>query len=298
MITEVLAPASTANLGPGYDRLGLALKKYVKVYARPAASWNVQTRGFGDGILPTDGRNLIAMIYTDTCTDQGWSAEPLDLLVENDIPTERGLGSSSTAVVAGVVLAFMRHCSSKFEKKDIFEIACEFEGHPDNVAPAIFGGLQDSSRNDKVWLAETRVLDPRIRLAVAIPRTFANTKKMRGLVPASFTEEQEAATEKAVETLLRGLASGDRSALKASEWDVKHQPYRFPALAESKRLYDLFRENPTIAGAFLSGAGPTVGGWCFLDDLAAVGKLGELAGNADFGILGADTSGVQMKNME
>ncbi len=290
---EVTVPASTGNLGPGYDILGLALCKYLYVSARPANSWQVITHGFGEGELPTDGRNLIARTVTDTCADRRWPLTPLAVEVRNEIPTERGLGSSSTAIVAGVILAFLVN-ADHFEKDEIFEIATEFEGHPDNVAPAIYGGLRFCGGATGNWFAHPKPIHERIRLAVAVPTTPANTKTMRGLLPATYSEKDERTTREAVETLLRGLAEGDPSALIASEWDVKHQPYRFPALPESERLYRLFQKESTIVGAFLSGAGPSVAGWFFEENRARVQSLGESIG-AHLEILAPDQKGAQWR---
>jgi homoserine kinase len=267
-------PASSANLGPGYDRLGLALALHFSLQAETASDWQMTNRGEGAAMLPTGKDNLVTATYIDICHHLGRPATPLHIESENQVPVGIGLGSSSTAVVAGVLLAHMVHVPERFSKNDIFQIAANLEGHPDNVGPAIFGGLLDSQQTvDGTWTAEQRTLHPDILTVLAIPDEPASTTVMRGLLPPAYTAEQEAQTEKAVTSLLNGLAKGDRSALEASQWDVKHQPYRFPALPQSARIYELFKSEPAVAGAFLSGAGPTVAGWFFREDRETIERL-------------------------
>ena len=290
MKVNLKIPASSANLGPGYDVLGMALNKYLEVSATRSEQWLVETTGEGAGVLPTDGRNLIAQTYTDICADQGFDASPLHIQVNNGIPVERGLGSSSTAIVAGALLAFLFHGEGEVDKQKVFEIATELEGHPDNVGPALLGGLRECGGLPGNWFALRRRIHYHIRLAMVIPRFPANTKTMRGLVPASFTDEQEQTSREAIGALLQGLSSGDPKGLVASEWDVKHQPYRFPALPESHEIYKRFQQSPLIAGAFLSGAGPSVAGWFFEKDQAAVEAFGSEL-DVDLEILNVDTEG-------
>ncbi len=294
MIYEVRVPASSANLGPGYDTLGLALCKYLRVTARHADSWLVQTRGAGHGELPGDERNLIVQTVLDICGDRGWPNRPLAMEVENEIPIGRGLGSSSTAIVAGVVLAFLCHGPDHFSKEDVFAIATELEGHPDNVGPAIFGGLRQCGGSSGCWFARERPIHQQIRVAVAIPSTSADTHLMRGLLPAQYTDEEEATTRRAIKTLLHGLAVGNPASLTASEWDVKHQPYRFDSLPCSAELYRLFQAEPAIAGAFLSGAGPAVAGWCFQHDRSRLDPLRNTI-DAALEILEPDHRGTQWR---
>ena len=272
--------------------LGMAVARYIHITARPAETWKVTTIGAGSDVLPTDSRNLIATIMMDTCSDQHWQAQPLEITVKNDIPIERGLGSSSTAVVAGIMLAFLAHGPREIDRQKVFSIATEFEGHPDNVGPAIFGGLLECGGSTGNWFAHSRPIHPDLRLVVAIPRVTANTKAMRGLLPASYTPEQEAVTQRAITTLLKGLEVGDPKGLIASEWDVKHHPYRFPALPESYKLYQLFQSEPAIAGAFLSGAGPTVAGWVMEKDTAVVEALASRV-DGELQVLPPDIDGVQ-----
>ena len=289
MQLHLKVPASTANLGPGYDRLGLALALAFEVRAQPAADWQLVHRGEGADQLPTDTKNLVAATYLDICHHKGWPATPLTIESQNQVPCGLGLGSSSTAVIAGIVLAFLSH-GKAFSKDDVFQIAADLEGHPDNVGPAIFGGLQDCWHEPGHWRADRQPIHPDLLLALAIPQEPASTKVMRGLLPASYSPEDEERTAKAITTLLSGLAKGEAAALEASQWDVKHQPYRFPALPESAKYYAAFQREPAIAGAFLSGAGPTVAGWFFKRDRPAIERLGERMGK-DLLVLEPDHQG-------
>ena len=266
MIYEITVPASTSNLGPGYDKLGLALNRYLRIRARPAEDWRVITQGEGRDALPTDERNLIVRTLLDVSADLGKETGPLAIEANNEIPIERGLGSSSTAIVAGVLLAHLIHKPNDFDKDDLLQIAVEFEGHLDNLAPAILGGLRVCGKIDNVWTATSLPIHEKIRVAVAIPEVRAKTTEMRGVLPTIYSDEDEAVTSEAIDRLLAGLASGAAEGLAASERDVKHHPYRFPLLPESYRIYQEFQKEPFIAGAFLSGAGACVAGWFFEAD--------------------------------
>lgn len=258
---HVRVPATTANLGPGFDRLGLALQRYFDVHAAPADAWRIETSGFGAADLPTDEQNLIARAYTYACNQKGWLIKPLKISAQNSIPVNAGLGSSATAIVAGLALAYLTNHQTP-DRQQIFALAAAIEGHPDNVAPAVFGGLCDCrSNSDGTFQYQARPIHPDIQLVVAEVDDRAETSAMRNALPKPTPQAAITKAQALVETLLEGLRDADPEKLKLSEADPIHQPYRFPLLQRSQQVYEHFCANQDLSGAFLSGSGPTVAAW-------------------------------------
>ena len=135
------------------------------------------------------------------------------------------------------------------------------EGHPDNVAAAVYGGLQEVMRDSDGYRASSRQLAGSIRVLLVVPSSMKSTAELREIVPQELPAEVLAANDKALKQVLTGLARGDAAQLRYSEADQRHQPYRLAVQPESKTIFGLLSEIPGVAGAFLSGAGTTVGGW-------------------------------------
>lgn len=253
-------PATSANLGPGYDRLGLALNFYLKVEATPADSWLITNRGQGESVLETGADNLMARAFTRICRNRGWSPVPLHCACDNPIPVARGLGSSASAIVSGMALAQLITLGS-IDRMMLLEEAAALEGHPDNVAAAIFGGLQDVRPQGKRTVSRSRDIADSISVLLVIPEALKSTEKMRSVVPDQLPPDAETANRRSLERVLEGLRTGDPDGLKYSEDDRRHQPYRLAAMQTSQAIFDILVETPEVAGAFLSGAGTTVAGW-------------------------------------
>ncbi len=253
-------PASTANLGPGYDVLGLALDLRLKATASPAAEWSVVTTGEGAGLLDNCGENLIARACRQACEWNGWEARPWQVTSANPIPIARGLGSSAAAIVTGMALAQLANLG-RLDKDALFRDAAAMEGHPDNVAASVYGGLQEVVRDGDGYRAHSRELDGSVRVLLVIPGSMKSTARLREIVPRELPAEMLAANDKALKQVLAGLARGDAAQLGYSEADQRHQPYRLAVQPESQAIFGLLQEIPGVAGAFLSGAGTTVGGW-------------------------------------
>ena len=253
-------PATSANLGPGYDRLALALNIYLKVEATPAGSWLITTRGEGEGLLETGANNLMARAFNQICRNRGWSPIPLHCDCENPIPLARGLGSSAAAIVSGLALAQLLNIGD-IDRDMLLEEAIALEGHPDNVAAAIFGGLQDVSTLADQSVTRTREIAPSISVLLVIPDEMATTEKMRTVVPAQLPPQTELVNRRTVERVLEGLRTGNPGDLRRSEDDQRHQPYRLEIMPTSKAIFEILIATPEVAGAYLSGAGTTVAGW-------------------------------------
>ncbi len=258
MSLSVSVPATTANLGPGYDQLGLALELRLRAEALPADNWSVVTTGKGADYLEQDGGNLIARANERYCQRQDKPTRPLAVQVANPIPLGRGLGSSAAAIVAGMALAQLT--TGAIDHDTLFREAAAMEGHPDNIAAAVYGGLQVVDQGTPLQ-TRRRPLAHNIKLLLVVPEQVKSTDELRAVVPAEMSPEDEEVTAAAYRAVLFGLGSGDPVKLARSAEDRRHQPYRLKALPESARIFHLLQQQAHIAGVYLSGAGTTVAGW-------------------------------------
>jgi len=255
----VSVPASTANLGPGFDVLGLALDLHLKVVARPASAWSLTLTGRGSDVLPRDRTHLVVTSFEHFCREQRLVTPPLHLEVDNEIPLCGGFGGSAAAIVAGLALGQMA-AAGRINRKQLLAQAARLEGHADNAAAAVYGGLQVCGQIG-CRIAQAGRLDERIRLVVAAPAIRADTADMRAVLPKTWPGADLAENEKLLTRLLVGLVSGDAFELKACERDCIHQPYRFPHLPISRKIFEAMIAAEDIAGAFLSGSGTAVAGF-------------------------------------
>jgi homoserine kinase len=254
----VEVPATTANLGPGFDTLGLALSVYdtltVTVADRPGV--RVEVQGVGEGEVPTDERNLVARAIAEVFTEVGQPLPGLDLVARNTIPHGRGLGSSGAAIVSGIVAAAgLLADRVELDGDRLLGLATRMEGHPDNVAPALFGGLTiawtgpDGPQHKKLLVH--RGVSP----LVLVPEHTMSTALARSLQPASVPHEDAIFNVSRSTLLIAALTQSPELLLVATE-DRLHQSYRAAAMPETDRLIRLLRE----AGhaAVVSGAGPSI----------------------------------------
>jgi homoserine kinase len=254
----VTVPATSANLGPGFDSLGLALElRDVLRASVPAQGLAVSVDGEGAGSVPLDESHLVVRAMREAFAWLGVSPPGLELACTNRIPHARGLGSSSAAIVGGVHLAraLVEDGSNLMSDLEAFRLAARLEGHPDNVAAACFGGLTVSGVAAEGFFAARAEVASSIRAVVLVPPTALSTEVARGLLPDVVPHAQAAANAGRVALLMAALAGQPSLLLTATE-DLLHQSYRRPAMAESLDLVDALR----AAGhaAVVSGAGPTV----------------------------------------
>lgn len=291
----IRVPATSANLGPGFDSLGLALSFGLAVRVDPAVeadgriaaaegavatrgrpgAWRVDLRSetlFG---LPTDENNLIVRTALEVAAGYGITLPPGHLVVNSEIPLARGLGSSASAIVAGVVLA-SELGGLGLSREDIVAVAAAVEGHPDNVAAAVLGGLVvTASAADPASTAGAatpaarasagapglvfiRANLPPADIVVAIPDYPLSTKLARAALPGSLPHPTAVLAGARGNVLVAALLSGDwaRAGLMM-RGDLLHEPYRAPLMPTFTRLRELAYEAGAY-GACLSGAGPTV----------------------------------------
>ncbi len=250
----VTVPATSANLGPGYDTLGLALGLRDTLTASLTdAGLEITVEGEGADAVPLDESHLVVRSMRRLFELVGAQPAGLRLHCRNVIPHARGLGSSSAAIVGGLALA---RALSGADVSDValFQLAAEIEGHPDNVAPAVFGGLTISG-HDEAFYSVLGPVDQRVGTVVFIPPTGVETKVARGLIPATVPHADAAADAGNAALLVAALAGQPEQLLRATR-DFLHQDYRRPAMPDSLALVDELRASGVPA--VVSGAGPTV----------------------------------------
>lgn len=236
------APASSANLGPGFDAVALAFEIRCECRAVPAAAWEVEERGT---VFTPEPHELVRRAMVAAVGQR-----PVRMRIDNDIPRSRGLGSSSAVAVA-VAAAAMRAHGEVPESARLFAIATELEGHPDNAAAAVYGGLVVASGD----LMRRLPLHPRLVFIAGVPKQKLPTSHARQALPPSVSHATAARSVARVAMLLEGLRTGDPAVLRAAAGDELHEA---PRAALSPVTGDLMAA-AYDAGAFLaswSGAGP------------------------------------------
>ena len=254
---KVTVPASSANLGPGFDTLGLALALYDEVEVLVTDS-GLKVEVFDAGAggvddVPTDETHLVVRVLRTACDRLGVPLPGLHLRCFNKIPHARGLGSSAAAVVSGVAAAYA--LGGRELDASAVQLAGELEGHADNVAASLLGGLVIAWSDGRRFRAERLTPHPRIRPVVAVPDLRSSTSAARGLLPAQVPHADAAFTASRAALAVHALTTKPELLLAATE-DRLHQHYRAPAYPATARLIEALRG----AGvpATVSGAGPTV----------------------------------------
>lgn len=251
----VRVPATSANLGPGFDSLGLALSLYDEVTAQVSdGATTVEVIGEGVGELPLDEKHLIVQAMRETFAELGQEPNGIELSCVNAIPQARGAGSSSAAIVAGVALANALS-DSPLSKQQQLRIAGRIEGHPDNVAPCLLGGFTIAWTGPEGARAVSTVPHPGIELALLVPSKKGLTKEARAALPATVPHA-DAAFNASRSALLVYAMTKDPSLLFEATEDRLHQEYRAPGMPESAALVRELRD--AGVAAVVSGAGPSV----------------------------------------
>ena len=253
----VAVPATSANLGPGFDCLGLALDLHDRLTGEvTGAGLEVEIVGEGAQSLPRDERHLVVRSMRAAFKVLGAEAPGLRLRFENRIPQSRGLGSSSAAIVGGLALArALVVGGDRFDDHSLLFLANQLEGHPDNVAPAVVGGFVVSGQtDDEVWAVSAPIARS-IGAVAFVPPSGVSTEAARGLLPDQVPHAVAAANTGRAALLVAALAGAPDQLLRGTE-DFLHQEHRSSAMPESFALVNDLRADGLAA--FISGAGPTV----------------------------------------
>ena len=253
----VEVPATSANLGPGFDCLGLALDLHDTLSGEVAGSGLVvELEGEGAESLPRDERHLVVRSMRAAFDALGVTPPGLVLRAVNRIPQSRGLGSSSAAIVGGLALArALVEDPAVLDDAALLRLATAIEGHPDNVAPALLGGFVVSGHDGvETWGVPAPVL-PAVSAVAFVPPDGVSTEVARGLLPDHVPHATAAANSGRAALLVAAMGGASDQLFRATE-DFLHQDFRRPAMPESLALVDSLRS--AGLAAVVSGAGPTV----------------------------------------
>jgi homoserine kinase len=253
---KVRVPATSANLGPGFDALGLALGMYDELTLRTSDVPGLRIHAYGD--VPTDETNLVAQAARAGFAAVGEQPAGLEIEYVGRIPHARGLGSSAAAICAGVTAALA--IAGVRDRELALRIAFGIERHPDNIAAALYGGFTVAWIDDDGRPAAVRLTPaPEIAAVAFIPQLRTSTAASRGALPESVTHQDAARNAGRAALLVAALTSNPRELLAATE-DRLHQPYRLPGLPEGAALIAQLRA--AGVAAVLSGSGPTILALC------------------------------------
>ena len=248
---RITVPATSANVGPGFDSVGIAVTRYLTIEVLEAQeNWWIE-HDLGEEI-PSNEENLLLQTALQVAPDM----PPHRLKMTSEVPLARGLGSSSSVIVAGIELA--NQLGKLFlSDEDKLEIATKIEGHPDNVAPAIFGNLVVASYVDQQ--TNHLVLPfPECALVAFVPNYELKTSDSRNVLPSEWTYKEAVAASSIANVAIAALAKGDlRVAGKAIEADRFHERYRQQLVAEFPQVKEVAHQHEAYA-TYLSGAGPTI----------------------------------------
>jgi homoserine kinase len=254
---RVRIPATSANLGPGFDALGLALALHNEVRATEAEGVRVTLAGEGAGRLPTDAGNVVARGVRLAYEAAGRPFRGVTLECTNRIPTARGLGSSAAAWVGGLV-AGNALLGGPLSRQALLALAARAEGHPDNVAAALLGGLTVSCAHGDEVTAVALPVPPGLGWVALIPETSASTVEARAVLPPTVPRGDAVFNVQRVALLLAALQTGRLEALGEALDDRLHQPYRMAKLFPWMRDVAAAARGAGALGCVLSGSGPAL----------------------------------------
>ena len=289
---RITVPATSANVGPGFDSVGIAVSKYLTIDVLEAQeNWWIE-HDLGEEI-PSNEENLLLQTALQVASD----LPPHRLKMTSEVPLARGLGSSSSVIVAGIELANQLG-KLTLSDEDKLEIATKIEGHPDNVAPAIFGNLVVASYVDQQ--TNHLVLPfPECALVAFVPNYELKTSDSRNVLPSEWTYKEAVAASSIANVAIAALAKGDlRVAGKAIEADRFHERYRQQLVAEFPQVKEVAHQHDAYA-TYLSGAGPTIMTLLPVEHAESFAKDLESKGlNGQVFSLKIDTTGVKVEKSE
>ena len=266
---EVRSPASSANLGPGFDSLGLSVPLYTVLRVWPQERSEVVPMGAELEGTPADESNYVYRAMLLTAQRAGKSLPPARIEIETEVPLARGLGSSAAALVAGIVAANVL-LGHPLDDSAVLDVAAREEGHPDNVAPALYGGIVVATL-DKLGTHHVRLEPPaNLGVTVLIPDFELSTSKARAVLPTEYSRADAVHALSHSALLAAALATGRLDLLQHAMQDYIHQIWRAPLVPGLSDILESAHQHGAL-GAALSGAGPTV--LCFHDTREETARL-------------------------
>ncbi|MDR3195204.1 MAG: homoserine kinase [Endomicrobium sp.] len=275
MKVKVRVPATVANLGPGFDVFGAALSLYNEFeaeYVPEAKKTYFTLKGAGKKSLPKCEKNLFWQSMQKTFKFLGedkYNLKNLNIVVNTRIPLSGGFGSSASAIVGGIVLANAL-CGNKLDKTQVADLAVKIEGHPDNVAPAVYGGICVCSKDgDHETVVQLPI--PKLKVVLCAPAFELRTKRSRQVLPKCVNLQDLVFNTSRVALLTAAFCRSDFTLLKAGMQDKIHQPYRGKMIPDMNEVLDAALSSGAY-GACLSGSGPTLAAFCNAKDAVNVRK--------------------------
>ncbi|HYW48231.1 MAG TPA: homoserine kinase [Bryobacteraceae bacterium] len=252
----IRVPASSANLGPGFDALGLALGVYLTCRFRQSEQLSIHAEGRDADQIPTGPDNLIWQTALAVAESLGMRMPPIELHLRNEIPIGKGMGSSAAALTAGVVIAD-HLLDLRWKPLRILDEAARLEGHPDNVAPCTLGSIVASAIDSGGVTRAVRLdLPRRFGIGVVVPDFDLPTVRARAVLPDCYSRQDAVFNVQRASLLIAALATGSTWAFPAALEDRFHQPYRAPLVPGLEEILKL--RAPGLLGCVLSGAGPSI----------------------------------------
>lgn len=252
----VRVPASSANMGAGFDCMGIALSLHNTICVEECESGIIVENKSPDEFIPTGESNLIYRAAQVVFKKTGYHAGGIRIIQNSEIPMTRGLGSSSACIIGGMLAANVIS-GRKLSYPEILDLAAEMEGHPDNVAPALYGGFCTAITDGGHTIVKSVKIEKDLAFVAMIPDFFVSTKKSRCTLPEMVSHKDAAFNTGRAAMFALSLAGGDMQNLKAAVQDRLHQPYRSSYIEHMEETFKKAYKNGAYA-VWLSGSGPTM----------------------------------------
>lgn len=255
---NIRVPATTANMGPGFDSVGMAFKLYNNISFEEIESGleiEIKNKSMSD-IIPADSDNLIYKSIKQFYDNIGKKIPGIKIIQDDNIPLTRGLGSSAACIVAGL-LAGNKLSGQNLSRKEIAQMAAVIEGHPDNSTPAIFGGIVVGAIDDGNLKYVKLDVSNKLQFNVMIPDFHLSTEKARKVIPDKVDLKDAIFNISRASLMIASFLTGNFDNLDTAMQDKLHQPYRMPIIHNMDKIFDMSKKLGAKS-VFLSGAGPTI----------------------------------------
>ncbi len=261
---KIIVPASTSNLGPGFDTLGLAVNRYLIIEAEPADRLSVEVTGEGTAHIPTDESNLTIQAVRRVLNE----SPRLSIKIQNGIPSCGGFGASGAAIVGGLLIG-NELSEKKLGGEEIYDVAVQIEGHPDNISAALLGGLVVNARGESGRYSHLKIpIDTRLKFVSILPDSRVETGSARKILPKSVPMSEAVSNVQHSSLLVAALTSGDYEMIRYATHDELHEKYRKKLIPHFEEFASTALESGALAFT-VSGAGSSCIAFC-LDDSSKV----------------------------